>query len=53
MKKHIHRYSTQTGDCQRGGRGGWVKLVERIKKYKLPVIKSVTGYNAQHREYSE
>ena len=42
-QKEVQRYREQTGGYQRRGEWVWVRQVEGMKRYKLPVIKSVTG----------
>ena len=52
--KQMRSYRENKLMVSRGGR--WVKKVKqmsKIKKYKLPVIKCVTGCNVWHGEYSQ
>ena len=47
----VHRYREQIGGCQRWG-GGNVNWVKGVKRYKLPVIKQIRGYNVSHGDYN-
>lgn len=47
-KIKVHRYREEIDSCQRGRRGGMMKWVKGIKRYKLLVMKQISHGNIMY-----